>query len=58
MKYQYNITMKYEITKKELTCINILIKTITVAIERNTFSEDEKNNIYRTIEILTQRQKN
>ena len=48
--------MKYEITKKELTCINILIKTITVSIERNTFSEDEKNNIYKTIEILTQRQ--
>jgi hypothetical protein len=49
--------MKYEITKKELICINVLIKTITVSIERNTFSEDEKNNIYKTIEILTQRQK-
>ena len=42
--------MKYEITSTELTCINILIRTLQEAINRNTFSEKETSNIYKTIE--------
>ncbi len=47
--------MKYEITSTELTCINILIRTLQEAINRNTFSEKETSNIYKTIEILNSR---
>lgn len=47
--------MKYEITSAELTCINILIRTLQEAINRNTFSEKETSNIYKTIKILNSR---
>jgi hypothetical protein len=47
--------MKYEITQTELTCINILIRTLQEAINRKTFSESEIENIYKTIEKLNSR---
>ena len=48
--------MKYEITAQELTCINILIRTIQEAISRKAFSENEIKNIYKTIEKLNHRE--
>jgi len=47
--------MKYEITHTELTCINILIRTIQEAIERDTFDENEIQNIIKTINKLNNR---
>jgi len=49
--------MKYEITATELTCINILIRTLQEAINRDTFSQKEIKNILKTIDTLTKRQK-
>jgi len=46
---------KYEITHTELTCINILIRTIQEAIERNSFNENEIENIIKTINKLNNR---
>lgn len=46
--------MEYKITHKELTCINILIKILQEAISRNTFSDKEVENIYKTIEKLNE----
>ena len=46
----------YKITPSELTCINILIRTIQESINRGTFSELEVKNIYRTVEQLTSAQ--
>jgi hypothetical protein len=48
--------MKYEINKTELLCINILIRTIQEAINRNSFTEGETKNIEKTLKLLTQRQ--
>lgn len=45
--------MKYSITHKELTCINIIIKILQEAINRKCFDEEEKEKIYKTIDILT-----
>ena len=45
--------MKYSITQKELTCINILIKILQEAMNRKCFNEEEKEKIYKTIDILT-----
>jgi len=45
--------MHYSITQTELICINILIRTLQEAINRQCFSEDEINNILKTIEKLT-----
>lgn len=45
--------MKYEITSTELKCINILIRIIQEAINRNTFTKKEIDNILKTIELLT-----
>ena len=45
--------MHYTITQTELTCINILIKVLQEAINRECFSEEETANIYKTIEMLT-----
>ena len=50
--------MKYEITSTELTCINILIRTLQEAINRKAFSEKEIENIYKTIEKLNNRSVN
>lgn len=46
--------MEYKITHKELTCINILIKILQEAIDRNTFNNKEIENIYRTIDKLNE----
>ena len=54
-KTESNISMKYEITHTELTCINILIRTIQEAINRNTFNENEIQNIIKTIKKLNER---
>lgn len=43
----------YKITPTELTCINILIRTIQESINRGTFSDIETKNIYRTVDQLT-----
>lgn len=45
--------MRYLITQTQLTCINIIIRTLQEAINRECFSEDEINNILKTIEKLT-----
>ena len=45
--------MQYSITQTQLTCINIIIRTLQEAINRECFSEDEINNILKTIEKLT-----
>ena len=46
--------MEYKITHKELTCINILIKILQEAINRNAFNNKEIENIYKTIEKLNE----
>jgi len=48
----------YQISKSEVVCINILIKTIEEAINRNTFNEHELDKIYKTVETLTKRNTN
>jgi nitrate/nitrite-specific signal transduction histidine kinase len=45
--------MHYSITQTELTCINILIKVLQEAINRNCFDEEEIKNILKTINKLT-----
>ena len=45
----------YYINATEVTCINILIKTLEEAIKRKTFNEKEINSIYRTVNVLTRR---
>lgn len=45
--------MNYLINQKQLTCINILIRTLQEAIDRECFSKDEVSNILKTIEKLT-----
>ena len=47
--------MKYEITHTELICINILIRTIQEAIERDSFNENEIQKIIKTINKLNER---
>ena len=46
--------MKYQITSTELTCINILIRTLQEAINRDSFSKREVENIIKTISLLTE----
>lgn len=48
--------MHYSITQTELTCINILIRTLQEAIDRNCFEEEEVQNIVKTIDKLTKNQ--
>ena len=50
--------MEYQITHKELVCINILIRSLQEAINRKTFSEVEVKNIYKTIDKLNERSLN
>tara|TARA_B000000557_G_C20520856_1_gene336284 strand:+ start:337 stop:489 length:153 start_codon:yes stop_codon:yes gene_type:complete len=45
--------MNYQITQKQLSCINILLKVLQEAINREAFSEKEKEKIYKTVEMLT-----
>ena len=49
--------MKYEITHTELICINILIRAILEAIERDSFDESEIQKIVKTINKLNERSK-
>jgi hypothetical protein len=44
--------MNYVITKNQLSCINILIRTLQEAINRECFSEDETEKICKTLEKL------
>ena len=48
--------MQYSITQTQLTCINIIIRTLQEAINRECFSENEINNILKTIEKLTNKE--
>jgi hypothetical protein len=43
---------QYIITEKQLKMINILIKVAEESINRNTFSENEIENIKKTVKIL------
>ena len=45
--------MNYQITQKQLSCINILLKVLQEAINRETFSQEEEEKIYKTVEMLT-----
>lgn len=44
--------MKYMINRKQLTCINILIRTLQEAINRECFTDDEIQNILKTVDEL------
>ena len=44
--------MNYVITKNQLSCINILIRTLQEAINRECFNEDETKKIYETVQKL------
>ncbi len=44
--------MNYIINQKQLMCINILIRTLQEAINRDCFDENEIQNIIKTIEKL------
>ena len=46
--------MNYIINQKQLTCINVLIRTLQEAINRECFSEEEIQKITTTIKILNQ----
>ena len=50
--------MKYQITQKELVCINILIRTIQEAINRNSFNKQEVDKICKTVNLLNSRNTN
>jgi len=45
--------MHYSITQTELTCINILIRTLQEAINRKCFTEEEVQNIIKTVDKLS-----
>jgi len=45
--------MHYSITQTELTCINILIRTLQEAINRKCFSKEEVQNIIKTVDKLS-----
>jgi hypothetical protein len=45
--------MNYIINQKQLTCINILIRVLQEAINRNSFSEEEIQKIAETVDELT-----
>ena len=44
----------YTIDEKQLKAINVLIRTVQEAINRNTFSSNEVNQIVRVTNILNQ----
>jgi len=44
--------MHYSITQTELTCINILIKVLEEAINRECFNEEEIQKILKTVKKL------
>ena len=47
--------MKYVINSKQLTCINIIIKSLQEAISRECFSEEEIAKIIKTVDILCEK---
>jgi hypothetical protein len=49
------LIMKYMINNKQLTCINIIIKTLQEAINRECFSEEEIAKIIKTVDILCEK---
>tara|TARA_A200000159_G_scaffold164164_1_gene192758 strand:+ start:2969 stop:3115 length:147 start_codon:yes stop_codon:yes gene_type:complete len=44
--------MNYLINHKQLVCINILIRTLQEAVNRECFDEDEIQNILKTVNEL------
>ncbi len=46
--------MQYSITQTQLTCINIIIRTLQEAINRECFTESEIDNILKTIKLLNE----
>lgn len=46
----------YNINEKQLKAINVLIRTLQEAINREAFSKTEINNIKKTINLLNQKQ--
>tara|TARA_B100000941_G_scaffold290414_1_gene272348 strand:+ start:231 stop:386 length:156 start_codon:yes stop_codon:yes gene_type:complete len=44
----------YSINEKQLKAINVLIRTVQEAINRNTFSSNEVNQIVKVTNILNQ----
>jgi len=44
----------YTITKHHVKAINVLIRTLQEAINREAFSKEEVDNIIKTIEYLNQ----
>lgn len=44
--------MNYMINQKQLTCINILIRTLQEAINRECFSDNEVEKIMKTLSSL------
>lgn len=46
----------YNINEKQLKAINVLIRTLQEAINREAFSKTEINNITKTISLLNQKQ--
>tara|TARA_B000000557_G_C20771393_1_gene441987 strand:+ start:962 stop:1108 length:147 start_codon:yes stop_codon:yes gene_type:complete len=47
--------MQYSITQQQLNYINMLIRTIELAIQRKAFQEEEIIKIYNIIEELTKK---
>ena len=45
--------MKYQINEKQLKSINIMIKLMNIALQRDTFSEDEKQIIFDKLSDIT-----
>lgn len=45
--------MKYQINEKQRKSINIMIKLMNLALQRNTFSEDEKKIIFDKLSDIT-----
>ncbi len=48
--------IKYEITYQELKCINILIRVVQEAINRDIYTKSEIDKILSTISQLNKRQ--
>jgi len=49
--------MNYIINQKQLTCINILIRTLQEAINRECFDENEIQSILKTIKELNKQER-
>lgn len=47
--------MNYIINQKQLACINIIIRSLQEAIDRNCFNEDEIEKILKTVKELNKK---